>query len=123
MTERIEVVTRRERRRRWRVEDKLAIVAETMAPGATVGEVAGRYDVSPNLLYTWRRMAQGRPARPAGAAQLVPVRIAPAATLPRSARATAMGRIEIGLPGGIRVKVEADVTPERLASVLAILRR
>jgi len=76
MGEAIELVVRGERRRRWRVEDKLRVVAETEAPGATVREVARRHDLNANLLYTWRRMAEGRPARPAVGAQLVPVTLA-----------------------------------------------
>ncbi len=125
MSERIEVITRRERRRRWSVEQKLAIVAQTHRPGVTVGEVARRHDVAPNLVFTWRRMAQGRPARRGDSFQLVPVHLAEPGKAARSGRppALAAGRIEIGLPGGIKVKIDANVTPERLASVLAVLGR
>jgi transposase len=125
MAERVEVVGRRERRRRWSVEEKLRIVAETLDPSTTLSEVARRYDVAPNLLFTWRRMAQGRPARHDNATQLVPVRI----TEPETSAAPAVsprkstGQIEVGLPGGIRVKFKADVDAERLAAVLSVLRR
>jgi transposase len=109
-------------RRRWSVEDKLRMVAETEAPGATVREVARRNDLSANLLYTWRRMAEGRPARPVAGAQLVPVTLA--GPMPASASARPAGAaIEITLRGGVRLKVSERVTPERLAEVLAILRR
>jgi transposase len=40
------------------------MVAESFAPGASVSEVAQRYGVDANLLFTWRR----RDARSAGAA-------------------------------------------------------
>ena len=122
MVDLIELVAKGERRRRWSVEDKLRIVAEAAAPGAAVREVARRHDLSANLLYTWRRMAEGRPARPAAGAQLVPVTVVEPAPAPRPNR-TSGAAIEIWLPGGIRVKVEEAVTPERLAQVLAILRR
>jgi transposase len=123
MGDAIELVARGERRRRWSVEDKLRIVAETEASGATVREVARRHDVNPNLLYTWRRMAEGRPARPAAVgAQLVPVTIAEPALVAAPGRASGAA-IEITLPGGVRVKVGEAVTPGRLAEVLAILRR
>ena len=39
---RVEVLTGLGRRRRWSAEDKAQIVAEAMAPGATVSEVARR---------------------------------------------------------------------------------
>jgi transposase len=38
----IEIITGRERRRRWSIEQKLRIVAETSEPGARVTEVAAR---------------------------------------------------------------------------------
>lgn len=38
----VEIITGRERRRRWSLEDKLRIVAETHEPGARVTEVAGK---------------------------------------------------------------------------------
>ena len=53
--ERIEIVTGRERRRRWRVEEKLRIVAATYEPGARVKQVAASHDIYPGLLFTWRR--------------------------------------------------------------------
>jgi transposase len=121
MGEAIELVVLGERRRRWSVEDKLRIVAETEAAGATVREVARRHGLNANLLYTWRRMAEGRPARPAGV-QLIPVTIAEPAPTPRPRRSSGAA-IEIALPGGVKVKVGEAVTSERLAQVLAILRQ
>jgi transposase len=122
MGEPIELVAKGAGRRRWSVEDKLRVVAETEAPGATVREVARRHDLNANLLYTWRRMAEGRPARPAAGAQLVPVTLAEPTPTPAPVRAGGAA-IEITLRGGVRLKVSERVTPERLAEVLAILRR
>jgi len=51
----VEIITGRERRRRWSVEDKLKIVSETLELGASVNQVAARHDVYPGLLFTWRR--------------------------------------------------------------------
>lgn len=58
--DRVEIVTGRERRRRYSVEQKLALVEETMQPGMTVSAVARIHGVSPSLLFNWRRlMTQG----------------------------------------------------------------
>ena len=42
----MEIITGIERRRRWRLEDKLRIIAETEQPGARVAEVARRHEIS-----------------------------------------------------------------------------
>ena len=54
-TERVEVVTRSERRRRWSDADKQQILQETLVPGATVAAVAKRHGIGTGQIYTWRR--------------------------------------------------------------------
>jgi transposase len=62
----MEIITGIERRRRWRVEDKLRIVAETERPGACFAEVTRRNEVSRGLLWNWRsqvrrgKLAEGK---------------------------------------------------------------
>ena len=46
------------RRRRWSVEAKGRIVAESFAAGAVVSEVARRHDMSPQHLFGWRKAAR-----------------------------------------------------------------
>ena len=46
------------RRRRWSVETKGQIVAESYASGAVVSEVARRHDMSPQHLFGWRKAAR-----------------------------------------------------------------
>jgi len=53
---RIEVITGMARRRRWSASEKLRVVEESLAPGASVSEVARRNGVAPNLLFRWRRL-------------------------------------------------------------------
>ena len=55
-TTRIEIITGRERRRRYSAEQKLRLVEETMQPGMTVSVVARLHGVSPSLLFNWRRL-------------------------------------------------------------------
>jgi transposase len=44
-----------DRRRNFRLGDKKRIVAEAMAPGASVSLVARRYGISKPLLFRWKR--------------------------------------------------------------------
>ena len=51
---RIEVITGVERRRKWSAQEKAAIVAESLAEGAIVSDVARRHGLSPQQLFGWR---------------------------------------------------------------------
>jgi len=124
---RVEIVSGRERRRRWSIDEKLRLVAETYEPGACVRQVAASHDVYPGLLFTWRRQVrEGTLARSAPTVFL-PVRAArePQDPVPApSERVTsrAAGQIEIELKDGSRVRVDAGVSLVSLRRVLAALR-
>src|SRR2546423_14455457 len=51
----VEVLAGPERRRRWSIEQKQAIVAAAFEPGAVVRDVARQADVTSSLIYRWRR--------------------------------------------------------------------
>jgi transposase-like protein len=55
---RVEVITGPERRRRWSDEEKRAIVAASLEPGAVVADVARRAEVVPGQIYRWRQELQ-----------------------------------------------------------------
>ena len=54
----VEIITGKERRRRWSIEEKLRIVSEVEEPGARVTDVAERHEVYPSLLFNWRRQVR-----------------------------------------------------------------
>ena len=54
----VELLGRVERRRRFNVEQKLAVLSEATAPGANMSEVARRHGVLPAQVYKWRRLAE-----------------------------------------------------------------
>lgn len=124
----VEVVTRVERRRRWRLEDKARLVEETLAPGASVAKVALRNGVAQSVLFAWRRQArEGQLGAKPSAAVLMPVAIAdpvvPEAKPAPSASGSRIGVIEIELGGGLVVRVGRDVDADALRRVLGVLER
>lgn len=54
----MDVLTGPERRRRWSVDEKLAMVRESCEPGKTVSMVARHHGVNPNQLFHWRKLYQ-----------------------------------------------------------------
>jgi transposase len=119
-----EVLTQPERRRRWTVEQKLALIAEAVRPGASMTQIARRYGISTGLLYTWRRLAQQGELSlapvPANFPGFVPVEIVPEAP-PRATGDEGAGVMIIELPGDRRVRVDRHVDTEALRRVLAAL--
>src|SRR5438067_260623 len=57
MTTRIEVVGRVSGRRRWTVEQKLAILRDAFGPAGSVRSACERHEIGSGLIYTWRRQA------------------------------------------------------------------
>ena len=60
-----------QRRRRWSPAEKMALVEETYAPGASVSFVARRHGVAPSQLFAWRRLAAEGALTAAGAGEPV----------------------------------------------------
>src|SRR3712207_349186 len=78
----MEIITGVERRRRWRDEEKLRILAELDEPGAKFSAVARRHDVSRGLLWQWRD-AQRRGRLGAEAPAFVPLQVVPELPAPQ----------------------------------------
>jgi transposase len=129
----MEIITGVERRRRWRLEEKLRIVAETEQPGSGIAEIARRYEISRGLLWNWRSQVRRGVLGPEPPAVFLPVRtisepaggngtrhVASASGPDASASG---GKIEITLPDGTSVKVGHDVGLATLRRVMTVLRR
>jgi transposase len=117
---RVEVITGRERRRRWSAEQKRAIVAESMAPGAVVSEVARHADVCPGQIYRWRQELR---AVTDGFAQVL---LAPPETMAATAAGGAVcggAAIEVEFAGRARVRIPGSMPSELAAAVVKALAR
>ncbi|HZD91204.1 MAG TPA: transposase [Pseudolabrys sp.] len=116
---RVEVFTGPERRRRWSEEQKRAIVAASLAPGAVISDVARRADIGPGQIYRWRKELR------AAADGFAAVLIAPpdtAAGLAADTAACGEPAIEVEI-GKARVRIPGSVPAELAAAVVKALSR
>jgi transposase len=122
-TSHVEVI-RTERRRRWLVGQKRAIVAESQLPGASFAGIARKHGIGTGQLYSWRRrfLSELAVSSPGFArVEMTDVAI-PTLTTPIISAANPAGLIEITLPGGASVRVDARVDERALRRVLKVLR-
>jgi transposase len=138
-------------RRARSLEERQRIVGEALAPGASVAAVARRHGLNANLIFKWiRRSREGwldrrraPPKETAGATMspepaaptFVPVKLlelspapAPSAAAESVAKPTReagssarRGAMEISLPNGAKVSLDADVDAKALRRVLSAL--
>ena len=72
-SDRVEVITSVQRRRRWSAEEKAQIVQETYAPGMSVSLVARQHGIGPNQVFSWRRLyAEGALSAVGAGEEVVP---------------------------------------------------
>ena len=132
-----EVISVVARRRRWTMEQKLALVEEVSRPGASVAAVADRHGISRSLLFEWRRpVREGTMlgvVRADVAPALVPVCVvedAPRTEVPRPPRpprgsAERAGKsaamVEVVLSNGRMLRVSETIRPEVLGRLAAAL--
>jgi transposase-like protein len=137
----IDILGPSDRRRIRTAQEKAALLAEVDAEGGKVRRVARRHNISESLLYNWRSarkaaaVAMGAAENvlfiPAGiiegpVSRAVPV-VAAADPEPEPSPLTApgadkTGAIEITLPNGTRLAVDATVNEKALARVLRAMK-
>lgn len=101
-------------RRRWSVEAKMALIEETLKPGANVSAIARQAGISPAQLFGWRRKAMqagvvqcDAPEQRLGFVEVTP---------------TSSSMIEIVVADAV-VRVGADVDPDHLTRVIRAVRQ
>ena len=138
------IATRVERRRKWTAQEKAALLAEVEAAGGKVTVVARRHRMSESVLYNWRaawkaaaavmQAPVAAPFIPLGVfggsshrdtamlAQPEPEPPQPEPTRHMRASDSGVGGIEIVLPNGARLSVDAFVNEKALSRVLRAMK-
>jgi transposase len=121
----VEVLSGPERRRRWSEEQKRAIVTAAFEPGAVVRDVARQADVTPSLIYRWRR---GFQAAANGFARVLVAPPRDEAEAEAATQAVAAPQptqvIELEVAGSARLRIPASIPPALATAVIeALLRR
>jgi transposase len=135
----VDILGPSERRRIWSAQEKATLLAEIDAEGGKVRLVARRHRISESVLYNWRSarkaaaVAMGAPEdvefipvgliegpASSGAATSAPPDPEPVQQPP--AAVCKSGSIEITLPNGARVSVDAFVNEKALSRVLRAVK-
>ncbi len=117
--QRLEVVNTG-RRRRWSLSEKLRIVAESLQGHRQVSATARRHDISPSLLFSWRKALREGCRRHDQEIGFASARIVPHGE-PALDTSGAVGRMEIVTVTGQRIMVGTGVDALALARVVAAL--
>jgi len=147
--DRLEIIARTERRRKFSDAEKAAILAEADEEGVSVRQVAERHELAESLIYNWRSARRQAAAIASEALEFIPYGAiittepvtAPAVLEPQKAQRPVSspmpsapeelvrphpgarpGEIGIDLPSGVRLSVDSYVNEKALARVLRTLR-
>lgn len=116
-----EVMPGVERRRRWGTEEKLRVLAQSLAPGSSPSLTCKMHGISSGQLYTWRkqfRLGELTGFAPVSIAPEMPALPAPA---PEAAPPASGALIEVELPSGVKLRVPDGVDEISLRRILSAL--
>ena len=111
-------MAKRRRRRNWSEDEKRMICAQTRVAGVSVSQVARRYDVNANLVFTWLRDPRFADAIVAEESpRFLAVEVVEDA-LSEPTETSAETRMEIDLAGGHRLRIRGRYDPDALARLI-----
>ena len=133
----VEILARVERRRKWTAQEKAALLAEVEAEGGKVTVVARRHWIAESVFYNWRAAWKAAAAvmQAPMATTFIPLGLLggsdhrepatlapPKPTRPIRGSDGGVGGIEIVLPNGTRLSVDASVNEKALSRVLRAMK-
>lgn len=122
----VEIMARVERRRKWTAKEKAALLREVAAEGGKVSIVARRHGIAESVLYNWRAAWKAASAalQSEPSTNFIPLGLVDASAHRAQTGASQgeAGKIEIALPNGARISVDAFVNEKTLARVLRAMK-
>src|SRR5271156_5859769 len=117
----VTILTGRDRRRNWSLEDRHRILTAACAPGAVISEVARQFDIASSMIYKWRRQAVAANR----ALAFVPAVVAEAErppTVEQAEPAPAPVAIKVEFSAGVRVVIDATAPTALVTATLRALQ-
>jgi transposase len=112
----VTVLTGRDRRRAWSLDDRHRILTAACAPGAVIADIARQFDIASSMIYKWRRQARAA-NRTVAFAPAVVTDVDPPARAPLQPPA-----ITVEFSAGVRVSIDAGASAALITATLLALR-
>jgi transposase len=118
----VTVLTGRDRRRNWSLEDRHRILTAACAPGAVISEISRQFDIASSMIYKWRRqaLAANRPLAFVPAVMTDIEQPSPA-VLPAEPPSAAVA-ITVEFSAGVRVVIDAAAPTALVTATLLALQ-
>jgi transposase len=124
----VTVLTGRDRRRKWGLDDRHRILTMAFAPGAVIADIARQFDVASSMIYKWRRQALATRKVSGFAPAIISEDLAVLPSVPpappslASATAVAGATITVEFPSGVRLTIEASASAALVTAALRALQ-
>ena len=116
----VTILTGRDRRRNWSLEDRRRKLTAACAPSAVISEIARQFDIASSMIYKWRRQAVVANQ----ALAFVPAVVAKAespAPVEQAAPPPAPVAITVEFSAGVRVVIDATAPAALVTATLLAL--
>src|ERR1700692_4097037 len=103
----VTVLTGRDRRRKWGLDDRHRILTMAFAPGAVIADIARQFDIASSMIYKLRRQALATQKVSGFAPAIISEDLAVLPSVPSAppplAPASVPGAITVEFPSGVRL--------------------
>jgi transposase len=118
----VTILTGRDRRRNWSLEDRHRILTAAFAPGAVISEIARQFDIASSMIYKWRRQAVAANRALAFVPAVVAEAEPPAPPVAAPEPPPAPVAITVEFSAGVRVVIDATAPAALVTATLLALQ-